>query len=100
MTGFGYTDIIEATQDVEGLIYRLHTIEMREVYELILSSIHTALGDKAQDIVQSAADTVLEMLKNENLKDFDKGDRGGCWPAFQRKFLPARHTVEDHRLWR
>ncbi|KAF8886795.1 putative RNA helicase [Infundibulicybe gibba] len=71
-TGFGYTDIIEATQDVEGLTYRPRTAETREVYELILSSVHTSLGDQAQDIVRSAADTVLETLKNEGVKDFDK----------------------------
>ncbi|GJE96304.1 Sec63-domain-containing protein [Phanerochaete sordida] len=71
-TGYGYTDIIEATQDVEGLTYRPRTAETREVYELILSSVHQALGDQAQDVVRSAADAVLEGLKNENLKDFDK----------------------------
>ncbi|GBE89249.1 Pre-mRNA-splicing factor brr2 [Sparassis crispa] len=71
-TGFGYTDIIEATQDVEGLTYRPRTAETREVYELILSSVHQTLGDQAQDVVRSAADTILEVLKNENLKDFDK----------------------------
>ena len=70
--GFGYTDIIEATQDVEGLTYRPRTAETREVYEHILSAVHTALGDQAQDIVRSAADTVLETLKNDNMKDFDK----------------------------
>lgn len=69
---FGYTDIIEATQDVEGLTYRPRTAETREIYELILSSVHQALGDQAQDIVRSAADTVLETLKNESMKDFDK----------------------------
>ncbi|KAK7461038.1 Pre-mRNA-splicing helicase BRR2 [Stygiomarasmius scandens] len=69
---FGYADIIEATQDVEGLTYRPRTAETREVYEMILSSVHTALGDQAQDIVRSAADTVLETLKNDALKDFDK----------------------------
>ena len=70
--GFGYTDIIEATQDVEGLTYRPRTAETRDVYEHILSAVHTALGDQAQDIVRSAADTVLETLKNDNMKDFDK----------------------------
>lgn len=70
--GFGYTDIIEATQDVEGLTYRPRTAETREVYELILSSVHQSLGDQAQDIVRSAADTVLETLKNDSIKDFDK----------------------------
>jgi pre-mRNA-splicing helicase BRR2 len=70
--GFGYTDIIEATQDVEGLAYRPRTAETREVYEIMLSTVHQVLGDQAQDIIRSATDTVLETLKNESLKDFDK----------------------------
>ena len=71
-TGFGYTDIIDATQELEGLTYRPRTAETREVYELILASVHQALGDQAHDVVRSAADAVLETLKNENMKDFDK----------------------------
>jgi pre-mRNA-splicing helicase BRR2 len=63
-SGFGYADIVEATQDVEGLTYRPRTAETREAYELILSAVHTALGDQAQDIFRSAADTVLESLKD------------------------------------
>ena len=70
--GFGYTDIIEATQGVEGLTYRPRTAETKEVYELMLSIVHMALGDQAQDIVRSAADVVLESLKQDNVKDFDK----------------------------
>ncbi|XP_006459706.1 hypothetical protein AGABI2DRAFT_219047 [Agaricus bisporus var. bisporus H97] len=70
--GFGPADIIESTQGVEGLTYRPRTLETREVYELMLSSVHTALGDQAQDIVRSAADAVLESLKSDALKDFDK----------------------------
>ena len=38
----------------------------------MLGEVHQALGDQAQDIVRSAADTVLESLKNEGLKDLDK----------------------------
>ena len=68
---FGFSDIIEATQDVEGLTYRPRTAETRDVYVLILSAVHSALGDQAQDVVRSAADTVLETLKSE-IKDFDK----------------------------
>ena len=71
-TAFGYTDIIEATQDVEGLTYRPRTAETRQVYELILSAVHSCLGGQAQDIIRSAADTVLETLKNDSVKDFDK----------------------------
>ncbi|KAF9237747.1 putative RNA helicase [Melanogaster broomeanus] len=62
----------EATQDVEGLTYRPRTAETREVYELMLLAVHQSLGDQAQDIIRSATDTVLEVLKNENMKDFDK----------------------------
>lgn len=40
--GFGYSDIIEATQDLEGLTYRPSTTETREVYELILLTVHQA----------------------------------------------------------
>lgn len=71
-SNFGYTDIIEATQDVEGLTYRPRTAETREIYELILGIVHRSLGDQAQDIIRSAADTVLETLKTDSLKDFDK----------------------------
>ncbi|KAG8216298.1 putative RNA helicase [Butyriboletus roseoflavus] len=70
--GFGYADVIEATQDTEGLTYRPRTAETREVYELMLSAVHQTLGDQAQDVIRSATDMVLETLKNENLKDFDK----------------------------
>ncbi|KAG9310011.1 putative RNA helicase [Chiua virens] len=69
--GFGF-DIIEATQDVEGLTYRPRTVETREIYELMLSAVHQILGDQAQDIIRSATDTVLETLKDENKKDFNK----------------------------
>ena len=71
-SGFGYRDIIEATQDLEGLTYRPRTAETREVYLLILSAVHTTLGDQPQEVIRSAADTVLDSLKAEGRKDFDK----------------------------
>ncbi|KAF5318824.1 hypothetical protein D9619_010989 [Psilocybe cf. subviscida] len=70
--GFGYADIIESTEQLEGLTYRPRTAETRQVFQLMLSAVHAAVGDQAQDIVRSAADTVLETLKNEDMKDFDK----------------------------
>ena len=70
--GFGYADIIEATQDVEGLTYRPRTLETREIYQFILAAVHTLLGDQSPDVVRSAADAVLEVLKLEGVKDFDK----------------------------
>jgi pre-mRNA-splicing helicase BRR2 len=59
-------------QDIEGLTYRPRTAETQQVYELMLSVVHACLGDQAQDIVRSAADTILETLKNDSAKDFDK----------------------------
>ncbi|KZV62423.1 Sec63-domain-containing protein [Peniophora sp. CONT] len=70
--GFGFADILESTADVEGLTYRPRTAETREVYELMLGAVHRGLGDQAADVVRSAADMVLEALKDESMKDFDK----------------------------
>jgi pre-mRNA-splicing helicase BRR2 len=71
-TGFGFADILDVTANEEGLTYRPRTAETREVYELILSSVHQLLGDQAHDVVRSAADIILETLKSEGMKDFDK----------------------------
>jgi pre-mRNA-splicing helicase BRR2 len=67
-----YSDILEATQDLEGLNYRPKTAETREIYELLLGIVHHSLGDQAQDVVRSATDTVLEILKSEDMKEFDR----------------------------
>ncbi|KAJ1033874.1 hypothetical protein NDA16_000082 [Ustilago loliicola] len=67
-----YTDILQATAELEGLRYHPRIAETRDIYELILSIVHTALGDQAQDVVRSAADTTLEILKDDDLKDLDK----------------------------
>ena len=67
-----YADVLQATADLEGLRYTPRTAETREIYELILNVVHTALGDQTSDIIRSAADTVLETLKTDHLQDFDK----------------------------
>jgi pre-mRNA-splicing helicase BRR2 len=66
--GFGYTDIIEATRDVEGLTYWTRTAETHEVYEIILSTALLVIKRR----ILFAVPPVLETLKNENMKDFDK----------------------------
>jgi pre-mRNA-splicing helicase BRR2 len=70
--GRRYVDIVDATQDMEGLTYRPKTTETREVYELLLGAVHRNLGDQAEATIRSAADTVLEVLKSEDLKEFDR----------------------------
>lgn len=57
---------------IEGLKYRPRTPATRATYDLLLTVTANALGDVSQEIVRSAADAVLEYLKDENLKDLDK----------------------------
>ena len=69
---FGAADVLESVAQMEGLRYRPRTTETREVYELLLGLVHSTLGDQTQEVVRSAADTVLESLKSEDLKEFDQ----------------------------
>jgi pre-mRNA-splicing helicase BRR2 len=69
---FGAADVLESVAQMEGLRYRPRTSETREVYELLLGLTHQTLGDQTQEVVRSAADTVLESLKSDDLKEFDK----------------------------
>lgn len=57
---------------VEGLKYRPRTPATRQTYDLILTTTANNLGDVPHEVVRSAADAVLELLKDEDMKDFDK----------------------------
>lgn len=57
---------------VEGLKYRPRTPATRATYDLILTMTASHLGDVPHEVVRSAADAVLEYLKDEEMKDFDK----------------------------
>ena len=57
---------------VEGLRYKPRTVATREIHGHILTITANSLGDVSHDVVRSAADAVLEYLKDESLKDFDK----------------------------
>ncbi|KAJ4516486.1 Pre-mRNA-splicing helicase BRR2 [Exophiala dermatitidis] len=57
---------------IEGLKYRPRTPATRATYDLLLTVTANALGDVPQEVVRSAADAILEYLKDENLKDLDK----------------------------
>ncbi|KAA8642266.1 ATP-dependent RNA helicase BRR2 [Aspergillus tanneri] len=57
---------------VEGLKYRPRTPATRATYDLILTMTAGHLGDVPHEVVRSAADAVLELLKDEEMKEFDK----------------------------
>ena len=57
---------------VEGLKYRPRTPGTRQTYDLILTTTAKNLGDVPHEVVRSAADAILEILKNDDMKDFDK----------------------------
>lgn len=73
-SGRRYGDVIEAIQEIEGLNYKPRTSETKQIYEILLSTVHLTLGDQPNDIIRSAADMTIETLKNDNEypKDLDK----------------------------
>ncbi|CAJ0749211.1 10358_t:CDS:2 [Entrophospora sp. SA101] len=69
---YGYSNVLAATESYDGLSYRPRTKETRDTYELILAFVHQNLVDQAQDVILSATDDILQILKDDSLKDFDK----------------------------
>jgi pre-mRNA-splicing helicase BRR2 len=57
---------------VEGIRYRPRTPATRQTYDLIVTTVASSLGDVSHEVVRSAADAVLEYLKDDDMKDFDK----------------------------
>ncbi|PKS06631.1 hypothetical protein jhhlp_007381 [Lomentospora prolificans] len=57
---------------IEGIQYRPRTAATRATFDLILTLVANSLGDVPYEVVRSAADAVLEYLKDEDMKDFDK----------------------------
>lgn len=57
---------------LEGLKYQPRTAATRQTYDLILTTTANSLGDVPYEVVRSAADAVLEYLKDEDMKDVDK----------------------------
>ncbi|CAD6448180.1 e3c46375-32a4-49fd-b501-acdc5ebb3dba [Sclerotinia trifoliorum] len=57
---------------VEGIRYRPRTSATRATYDLILTTVANNLGDVPHEVVRSATDAVLEYLKDDDMKDFDR----------------------------
>jgi pre-mRNA-splicing helicase BRR2 len=65
--------LTQADAYIEGLTYRPRTQQTRDAFNLILSVVASQLGgDVPHDVVRSAADYVLEVLKDDDKKDYDK----------------------------
>ncbi|KAH8732787.1 pre-mRNA splicing factor [Phaeosphaeriaceae sp. PMI808] len=69
-SGFGATATVDF--NIEGLTYRPRTPATRATFELITTIVSKSLGDVPVATTRSAADAVLEFLKDDSLKDFDK----------------------------
>ncbi|RPB19872.1 Sec63-domain-containing protein [Terfezia boudieri ATCC MYA-4762] len=70
----GVSTILISTNDITNLTYHPRTAATQATYSLILTLIHGLLGDVSHSVVRSAADAVLEILKDteSGKKDFDK----------------------------
>ena len=66
-SGYSLADL-----DVEDLAYQPRTAATKATYNLIITTVGRQLGDVSAQVVVSAADMVLETLKNQEMKDFDK----------------------------
>lgn len=59
--------------NIEGLRYRPRTAATKDVYDLISTNVAQKMGgDYGLAITASATDSILEYLKDDSLKDFDK----------------------------
>ena len=63
----------QADLNIEGLRYRPRTAATKDVYDLIATNVAQKMGgDYGVQITASATDSILEYLKDDALKDFDK----------------------------
>ncbi|KAF2716323.1 Sec63-domain-containing protein [Polychaeton citri CBS 116435] len=63
----------QADLGIEGLRYRPRSAATKDVYDLIATNVAQKMGgDYGLAVTASATDSLLEYLKDENLKDFDK----------------------------
>jgi pre-mRNA-splicing helicase BRR2 len=58
--------------EMEGIKYQPRTRETRQQYESLLHVVRQKLGDQPQSVIMSAADEVLAILKDEEIKPKEK----------------------------
>jgi len=57
---------------MEDITYRPRTAATRATFDLIITIVSNNLGDLPREVVCSAADAVLEYLKDADFKDLGK----------------------------
>nr|POF13041.1 dexh-box atp-dependent rna helicase dexh13 [Quercus suber] len=63
----------QADLNIEGLRYRPRTATSKDIYDLIATNVAQKMGgDYGLAVTASATDSILEYLKDESLKDFDR----------------------------
>jgi pre-mRNA-splicing helicase BRR2 len=60
-------DILSRSEDTAGY-YRPKTNETQRVYEMLLTFITENIGSQPRDVVASAADDVLQIMKNDSMQ--------------------------------
>ena len=68
----GQSLLSEDVGQMVGIMYRPKTPATRQFYESILKFITESLGDQPRDVLCGAADEILQVLKNDKLKEKDK----------------------------
>ncbi|KAF2452650.1 Sec63 Brl domain-containing protein [Lineolata rhizophorae] len=66
------TGILSQDLVVEDLRYKPRTPATRDTYQLITTIVGRNLGDVPSHVTRSAADAILEYLKDEEMKDYDR----------------------------
>ncbi|KAJ3296866.1 DEIH-box ATPase [Rhizoclosmatium sp. JEL0117] len=73
VAGAGFGNILAATEDFDADSYRPRTKETQQIYELILSLIHSQMGGAIPpEVLNGAAYDILLTLKDDSLKDVDR----------------------------
>lgn len=69
----GVRSILDAASDLATLSYRPRTRETTQAWEYLLTFVSQCLGgDQPRDIIASAADETLAVLKDEGLRDLER----------------------------
>lgn len=64
--------LLNTASNIEGLTYFPQSSETRQVFDLIMSEVQSLLEDVSHDVVRSAADSILSIIKNDDIKDSKK----------------------------